>query len=249
MRCIGISTCSPWQCMRCIGISTCSPWQCMCCMGISACSKGYNKCSYILVSFYVRMRGTTPPKIYPPTQNLLPYTPKMPPKRKSQRRETTESDRRLIWSYYNDGRSYGWISERLKINYSTVASLVQRMKKRPLESRWQDLPRPGAPWKLDVRAERALIRAIIKDTKAPLAVLGTPSKTGKQLHRNTVRKYLKEHNKHRRCPRKKPYMLAITKRKRVKWCKDWRGVDPMKICHSDESLYKIGFDSNSYYVT
>jgi transposase len=86
----------------------------------------------------------------------------MPSKPKTQRRETTESDRRQIWSYHEDGRSYRWISERLEFSYSTVASLVQRLRKRPLESRWQDLPRSGAPRKLDLRAERALIRATVK---------------------------------------------------------------------------------------
>jgi hypothetical protein len=44
-------------------------------------------------------------------------------------------------------------------------------------------------------------------------------------------------------------MKAATKKKRLKWCKQWRGVDPMKICHSNESSYEIGFDSNSYYIT
>ena len=50
-------------------------------------------------------------------------------------------------------------------------------------------------------------------------------------------------------PRKKPFMRAVTRKKRLKRCKQWRGVDPMKICHSDKSSYKIGYDSNSYYIT
>ena len=173
----------------------------------------------------------------------------MPSKPKTQRWETTEAERRLIWNYHKDGRSYGWISERVKRDYSTIASLVQRMKKRPSEFRFINLSRSRAPRKLDVRAERALVRATIKNTKTPLAILGTPSKSGKALHKNTVRKYLKEYNKHRRRPRKKPYMKPVTRKKRVKWCKQWRSVDPMKICHSDKSSYKIGFDSNNYWVT
>jgi transposase len=140
----------------------------------------------------------------------------MPSKPKTQRRQTTEAERQLIWSYHEDGRSYGWISERVQIDYSTIASLIQRMRKRPLVSRWKDLPCSGAPRKLDTRAERALIRATIKDTKTPLAILGTPSKSGKQLSKNTVRKYLKEHNKHRCRPRKKPFIRAVTRKKRLK---------------------------------
>jgi Transposase len=123
------------------------------------------------------------------------------------------------------------------------------MRKLPTESRWKDLPCSRAPRKLNSRAERALIRATVKETKTPLAILGTPSKSGKLLHKNTVRKYLKEHNKHRRRPRKKPYMRAVTRKKQVMWCKQWRGVDPMKICHSDESSYEIGYNSNNYYIT
>jgi Transposase len=123
------------------------------------------------------------------------------------------------------------------------------MRKRPSEFCWISLPRSGAPRKLNRRAERALIRATIKDTKAPLAILRTPSKSGKALHKNTVRKYLKEHNKHCRRPRKKPYIRLVTRRKRFKWCKQWQSVDPIKICHSDESLYEIGFDSNNYWIT
>jgi hypothetical protein len=120
------------------------------------------------------------------------------------------------------------------------------MRKRPSEFRLISLPCSGAPRKLNIRAERALIQATIKDTKAPLAILRTPSKSGKALYKNTVCKYLKEHNKHRRRPRKKPYMKLVTRKKQVKWCKQWRGVNPMKICHSDESSYEIGFDSNNY---
>jgi hypothetical protein len=76
-----------------------------------------------------------------------------------------------------------------------------------------------------------------------------PSKSGKALYKNTVCKYLKEHNKHRCCPRKKLYMRLVTRRKQVKWCKQWQSVDPMKICHSNESSYEIGFDSNNYWIT
>ena len=77
----------------------------------------------------------------------------MPSKPKTQRRETTEAERRLIWSYHQDGRSYGWISERTKISYGTIASLIPRIRERPLESHWHDLPRPRAPLKIDIRAE------------------------------------------------------------------------------------------------
>jgi hypothetical protein len=126
----------------------------------------------------------------------------MPSKPKTPRWETTEAERRLIWSYHEDGKSYGWISERTTVPYGTVASLIQRMKTRPLKSRWQDLPRSGAPPKIDTRAERSLIRATIKDTRAPLAILGTPSKSGALFHRNTVRKYLKKHGKARRRPQR-----------------------------------------------
>jgi transposase len=44
-------------------------------------------------------------------------------------------------------------------------------------------------------------------------------------------------------------MKEITKKIRLQWSKEWQNVDPMKICHSDESSYEIGYDSRGYYIT
>jgi len=67
-------------------------------------------------------------------------------------------------------------------------------------------PGLGVRKKTSTRDDRALLRAANADTKATLYALATPSKSGYQLGRNTVRKILKTAGKAKRKPRKKPFL-------------------------------------------
>src|SRR5205807_2596573 len=135
---------------------------------------------------------------------------------------------------------------------STVSSIIQRIKTTTGQDKFTSKPRQGAPRKVDLRGERKLLRYAAENTKDPLAVLGTPSKSGAQLSRITVRKILKRNGKARRRARKKPYLSKKHKNVRLKQCKEFKAnkdLDPMRICWSDEATFEIGHNGSVEWVT
>ena len=76
--------------------------------------------------------------------------------------------------------------------------------------------RPGRKPKLSRRGERALIRYVNQNPKDTLRSLSSPSKSGQQLHINTVRKYLAKNELHCFKPRRKPFLSARHMQDRLK---------------------------------
>ena len=107
----------------------------------------------------------------------------------------------------------------------------------------------GAPTKLTIRAERALVRAAVLDYRAPLIALYTLSKSRAQITKLIVRKALKKYNKGRRKPRKKPFLKPKHKKGRLKWCRANKGVDFSLVIWSNESTFKVGYDSRNFQIT
>jgi ribulose 1,5-bisphosphate synthetase/thiazole synthase len=122
----------------------------------------------------------------------------MPSKPKTSRRETTPVERAMIWAHHCDRLTYSQIVEATGHIKSTIATIIQRIKKSTKTDKFSNSKRSGAPWKVNPRGERALVRHADQNTKDSLAILGTPSKSGKQLSRMSVRKILKRNNKARR---------------------------------------------------
>jgi transposase len=121
------------------------------------------------------------------------------------------------------GKSYSEIGRLEDLTKTTVATIIQRTKKRTGQDRFTNAPRCGAPKKLKVRGERRLLRAASNDTRATLAVLGTPSKSGKELSRKLVRKTLKKYSKAQRHARRKPYLSKTHQKGRYRWGKKEKG--------------------------
>jgi predicted transcriptional regulator len=115
----------------------------------------------------------------------------MPSKAITSRRETTIEKRADVWAWYKVGKTYSEIGRLTELTKPTVANIIQREKKRTGQDRFSNAPRPDKPPKLTPKAERRLLRAASKNTRATLAALSTPSKSGKQLSKTTVRKVLK----------------------------------------------------------
>jgi transposase len=173
----------------------------------------------------------------------------MPRKPKTSRRETTPVERAAIWAHHCNGLTYSQIVEATGHVKSTIASIIQRIKKSTKTDKFSNAKRSGAPRRVDPRGERALLRHADQNTRDPLAVLGTPSKSGKQLSRMTVRKILKRNGKARRRARKKPYLTKKHKQVRFQRCKQHKHLDPMRICWSDEATFEIGHDGSIIWVT
>src|SRR5450432_445086 len=123
------------------------------------------------------------------------YHNKMPSKPKTSRRETSAIDRAIVWTHHCNGLTYSQITEATGLKKSTIASIIQRIKKSTATDKFCNKKRSGVPPKVDSRGERALIRHAEQNAKELLAVLGTPSKSGQQITRKTVRKILKQNRK------------------------------------------------------
>ncbi len=169
---------------------------------------------------------------------------------KPSRKETTPAQRSAVWTRHLEGRSVPEIVGLEHLPRSTVRSILARALECGPAS-FQNKPRPGRPKKTTPRDDRALLRAANRDTKATLYALATPSKSTKHLGRNTVRKILKNANKAKRRPRRKPFLKPEHKYRRRVWClaekrgkRDWN-----KVCWSDEVTFEIGADSSIFYVT
>jgi transposase len=122
----------------------------------------------------------------------------MPSKPKTSRRETTPIEQAIIWAYHCDGLTYSQIVEATGHLKSTIATIVQRIKKSTASDKFSSKNQSGTPPKVDPRGERALLRHADQNPREPLATLGTPSKSGIQLSRKTVREILKRNGKARR---------------------------------------------------
>jgi hypothetical protein len=173
----------------------------------------------------------------------------MPSKPKTSRRETTYDERRDVWDWYLSGYSYSEIGRLSRLPKSTVGDIITRVKATAGTDRFINKRRTGKPPKLTVKAERRLLRAVANNTRANLAALGTPSKSGKKLSCTTVRKTLKRYGKARRRACKKPYLSTKYKRRRVVFGKEnskrkWRFV-----IWSDESTFKIRYDGRNWWIT
>jgi transposase len=84
-----------------------------------------------------------------------------------------------------------------------------------------------------------------------LKALSTPSKSGARLNHHTVSKVLKRHGKAKHRPRKKPFLIAINKKKRRIHCKAEKAAkrDNRKVCWSDEVTFEIGEELQTFYIT
>ena len=165
------------------------------------------------------------------------------------RRETTVDQRTEVWTYYLQGKSLTQIHLLTFIPKSTCSNIITRAKAKTGQDRFTNAKRTGAPKKVTIQAERRLIRAAGKDTKATLAALATPSKSGIQLCRSTVRTILKRNGKGRRRARKKPFLKEEHKKRRLLFRKENINRRWDRVCWSDESTFELGYDGRTVWIT
>jgi hypothetical protein len=76
---------------------------------------------------------------------------------------------------------YSEIKAKTRHQKSTIQSIIKQLKTKSGHDKFKSMPkvRLGVGWKVDSRGERALLRHADKNTKDPLIVLETPSKSRK----------------------------------------------------------------------
>jgi len=132
----------------------------------------------------------------------------------------------------------------------TVRSIINKATKSP-ELIFENAPKSGRPKVLNAKAERVLFRHTDKCLTDTLAALGTPSKSGRQLGRNTVRKTFKAYGKQKRKRRKKPFLKPKNKRiRRIhgRYCKVLTPADWGFIIWSDKAYFEVGEDGRVLFV-
>ena len=141
---------------------------------------------------------------------------------KEYRQELSPEKRAFIWGLFQGGQSGRSIATKLSLPKSTISNTIALVRENlaagaqnPFKSR----PRSGRPNLLATRACRALIRHACHHRFDTLQALATPSKSGQQISRYTVRKTLKAVGRFRRKARKKPFISKVNKKKRLEFCK------------------------------
>ena len=174
----------------------------------------------------------------------------MAPVPKTSRTETSVVQRAQVWTKYLEGHTYASISRTEGVPYSTVLDIIQK-RLDSSDSGFKSKPRSGRPKKTSIRDDRALVRHAFQNPTDTLNTLATPSKSTRQLSRNTVRTILKTQGFNKRKPRKKPYLKPEHRTQRLSWSRaekqgkrDWN-----KVCWSDEVTFEVGHDSRTVYVT
>ena len=137
-------------------------------------------------------------------------------KPKTARRELSSEICASILALREGGKSYGEIAGQMKFVRSIVITVVHRaIRQRNAFSARQK--RVGRFFKLSDRERRAFIRHIDKNPHDNLAALTTSSKSGHQLSRCTVRKYMRFADFLRFKARRKSYLIVRHKIARLVW--------------------------------
>ena len=138
----------------------------------------------------------------------------MPSKPTTARRKLSFELHAAIFALRERGQTYSEIAGQLKLARSTVTTIIHRI------NRQRNAPpafkkRMGRPPKLNDREKRAFVRHIEKNPHDNSAALATPSKSGHQLSRCTVRKYMRSAGFLRFKARRKPYLTIRHKAVRL----------------------------------
>lgn len=91
----------------------------------------------------------------------------MSSKPKTSRWETTLVERAIIWAHYCDGLTYSEIVVAAGHEKSTIASIIQRIKK-STKDKFSTAKRGEAPQRVDLRGERALLQHADQKTKGSI---------------------------------------------------------------------------------
>jgi hypothetical protein len=135
---------------------------------------------------------------------------------KTSRRELSPETRAHIWERYECRHSVTAISKHFKVPRSTYSSLINRLKLQTTLD-FYSKARSGVLKKTTKWHKRALVHYAVANPRCSIKLLGTPSKSGIKLGKNTVRVILKTHGKAKRVPRKKPWLYPENIKRRLSW--------------------------------
>ena len=162
----------------------------------------------------------------------------MPQNDDGTRRQSTKLERIEIIQLQAEGYSYRAIADRMMISASAVGKIIRKWK---ATRTVKNSTRSGRPQKIGPRELRRLNRTVEHNPRASLAEITNESRLN--CHPQTIQKALHKLDFHLRIPRRKPFLNARTKRKRLIWCRHrrhWTVEDWRRKFYSDEAKVEIG---------
>lgn len=156
-------------------------------------------------------------------------------------KETTFEQRQLVIFHHANGKTIRKISEMLQITRSTVGNIVMRYKN---EDRIDSKDKTGAPSKLTVREQRGIVMKIQRNPRlsAPKLVQDVKAAYNKDVSPATIRRVLHRSGYNGRTARKKPFVNAINRKRRLQFALKYRLQDAnfwKSFIFVDESKYNI----------
>lgn len=219
--CVGSYICDKRQCAALIvcpgGASSVDPWTSGGNDLLGELSTNRVKEVCVHFAYFPLIKNSPLTSLLPIFINIQPIN-KMPSKPVTDRRRLSPETRVSILALREGGKSFGEIADQLKLTRSTVTTIVHRAK-RQLNASPASKKRMGRPPKLNDREKRAFIRHIDRNPHDNLAALATPSKSGHQLSKPTVRKYMRGAGFLRFRARRKPYLTVRHKAARLIWAR------------------------------
>lgn len=163
-------------------------------------------------------------------------------------RETTVQERRIIIKLHNETKSLSEISRTLGRPRSTIQSIIDRFG---VEKTLRNQPRSGRPQALSARDKAFIVRTVKKDPKTSAPRIASElEERGVKVHPDTVRNALKKEGYHGRVARKKLFVNAQNRKKRLAFAlkhvnksnEFWK-----RVIFTDESKYQIfGSDGRKF---
>lgn len=130
------------------------------------------------------------------------------------RKETTVEMREVIVKLRKEGKSYAEIGKLTGKPRSTIQTIIRNAENR---NATDSLPRSGRPRKLSERDRRMVLHEINKNPKTSAVELNNMvyRTTGTIVNPETIRIMLREEGFKSRSPRKKPFISAVNREKRL----------------------------------
>ena len=131
------------------------------------------------------------------------------------KKETTESERKIILYLHNQGKSYAEIGEMMERSRYTIRSIVQRFNG---ASTLKSSKHTGRPKALSSRERTQVLRMVKVNPKISSTQIAAEVKQdfGKDIHPITVRRALHEANYYSRIARRKPHISKANQSKRIR---------------------------------
>lgn len=156
-------------------------------------------------------------------------------------KETTIEERKIILRLHSQQKSYADIAKIVNRTRSTVQYIIKRFEN---ENNIENKHRNGRPKLLTVREERKILQLIQNNPRlnAPAIAKNIEEHFNKKVSSDTIRRVLKRAGLKSCIARKKPYINATNRKKRLDFAKQYIIKLPdfwNQVIFSDESKFNI----------